>query len=294
MNYLIRGLLAAHLGAVPSCEFEGGLLVEQADLEAALPHLGFIVATCESTAWDGIEAITLRRVRGERPERVVALNIPPPETAEEKATREAAEKRVQSREAYIKACGARFEKTLSGTRDAISRGHADVERLQADLVKRIRETKGAERKLEQLERSRPEATGGYGQEFDKLLAVRGVVDVTVDGSKLSVFTDVLFCIDSRTGNRHEIGAFRIDIDANRGEVRWHNLTRKVDGYRGRMNAPHVWESGEACLGTFAEIQAELVGNHEYAALAMVAIQFVESVNTGDPAGRHIDKWPVAA
>ncbi len=196
-------------------------------------------------------------------------------------------------EAYVKECSKRFEKTLEGTRKAIKDGNAAVAKLQVELVKKIRETRGAERKLEQMESSREAQTEGYAQEFNKLLQVPKVRRVEAKEGKVIVYTDVLFCTDPRTGICHEIGAFRIELVADMGIPYWFNLTRSVDGYNNRMQAPHIYSNGQACLGNAAEIFPELIGNYEFAAAAMVAIQFVESVNTDDTAGKHIDKWPVA-
>lgn len=216
-----------------------------------------------------------------------------PEQKAERVEREARERRTRSRDQYVRECARRFEKTVHGTKESISRGHADMKSLQDQLVRRIRETQGAERKLVQLEASRPTATEGYGKEFDKLMTVPKVRDVRVADGVVKIFTEVLYCVDPRTKIKHEIGAFRIDLYTTHCEVRWNNLTRKVDGYWGGANAPHVDGSGKACLGTMAEILPDLVGNYEFAALAMVAIQFVESVNVDDAAGKKINNWPVA-
>ena len=435
MNYLLP-VTSSAVGRVPHCEFEGGVLIEDTDLEAALAALNSEIEKKDSTQWDGVTALRLRpRMNGatthpaapadvtiggewfsssgykpdeflkaireilvpavKRP--IVAYNgdkkprlpmpadgrfhlfvgfgqrtsntgdyakiygielgnyskfapegtgrvITDPETATpvfqveenaawllincahqggrssehrvfrkiceelawevsaspeqkaERVEREAHERRKRSRESCIAECSRRFDKTLAGTREAIERGHVDVRSLQDQLVRRIRETTGAERKLVQLEASRPAATDGYGKEFDKLLAVPKVRDVQIADGTVKVFTDVLFCTDPRTKVMHEIGAFRIELYTSHGDVRWHNLTRKVEGtyWNGGANAPHVDAGGKACLGTMAEIIPELVANYEFAALAMVAIQFVESVNVDDRAGAHINKWPVVA
>lgn len=216
-----------------------------------------------------------------------------PEERAERESRAREEMRKRSRERYISECTRRFDKTLAGTKDTIERGHVAVRNLQEQIVRQIRETTGAERKLAQLEASRPEMTSAYGKEFDRLLAVPKVKNVQVVDGVVKVFTDTLYCVDPRSGKRHEIGAFRIEIVTSNGDVRWHNLTRTVSAYWEGSNAPHVSGSGHACLGSMAEIIPELVGNYEFAALALVAIQFVESVNTDDPAGKYIDRWPVA-
>lgn len=219
-------------------------------------------------------------------------------TPEDKAERQrklAEAQRKASREAYIKECSSRFEKTLKGTREAIKTGHADVARIQQELVRRIRETAGSERKLEQLEAARGGELDKYGVEFDKLLVVPKVRDVQVADGVVKVFTDTLYCTDPRDKVVREIGKFRIEIFRDGGNrcVRWYNLDRKVDGYESGMNAPHVFNDGHACLGNTQEIFPELIANYEFAAAAMVAIQFVESVNVDDSAGKHVKKWPEA-
>ena len=225
---------------------------------------------------------------------VVELTATPEEKAE-RARKEAEERLIRSREAYVSECSARFEKTVRGTKKKISSGTEEIKRLQQSLVKKIREVKGAERKLEQLSASKGGELEKYGEEFDKLFSVRGVRDVLVADGVIKVFTDILYCADPRSGKRHEIGAFRIEIytsGANDG-VRWFNLTRRVDAYENGMQAPHVFPSGKACLGNTEEVFPELIANYEFAVAAMVAIQFVKSVNTDDSAGRYIDNWPVA-
>jgi len=214
-------------------------------------------------------------------------------TPEEKAAREEdrrQKRRAASREAYMKACARRIEKTIEGTKRAIKDNETRVNQLQEELVKCIREGNGARRKLEQLEASNAGVEEGYGKEFDNLLEVDKVRDVRIEEGAIEVFTDILYCVDPRSKKKHEIGAFRIEVGLN-GQVRWFNLTRKINGH----DAPHVFSGdGSACLGNMHEILPELVANYEFAALAMVAIQFIESVNTDDSAGKHISDWPVAA
>ena len=205
------------------------------------------------------------------------------------------DRRIKSRQEYVSECTKRFEKTISETKKKIEYGKNDVRKLQMDLVKRIREVHGAEKKLAQLEATRLTHLEKYGQEFDKLLQVNKVMDVQVSDGVIKVFTDTLFCTDPRSKKLHEIGKFRIEIytnGANHG-VRWFNLTRRIDGYKEGMHAPHIFPKGNACMGNTQEIFPELIANYEFAAVAMVAIQFVESVNTDDDAGCYIDNWPLA-
>lgn len=206
------------------------------------------------------------------------------------------EARKKAKEAYVTECSKRFTKTVEGTKKAIETGEDKVRKLTEDLVRTQRELNGSRRKLEQLETCKGGELEKYAKEFDKFLTIPKVKNVEAGDGVVKVFTDTLYCVDPRTKVRHEIGAFRIEIytnGANNG-VRWFNLTRRVDGHSDKMHAPHVFSEGNACFGNTAESFAELIGSYEFAACAMLAIQFVESVNVDDTAGRHIDKWPVAS
>ncbi len=228
-------------------------------------------------------------------EEVVAELTLTPEQKAERQRKLAEARRQRSREQYIAECSKRLRKTLEDTRKKISDGEREIEELQKRLVRKIREVAGARRKLEQLQSCQSGELERYGKEFDKLLEVSKVVDVQVVPGMIKVFTDTLYCTDPRSGKVHEIGSFCIEIytDGANGGVKWFNLTRKVDGGNSRMNAPHVNSEGKACFGNTAEIFAELIASYEFAACAMVAIQFIESVNTDDDWGRHIDRWPLA-
>lgn len=225
---------------------------------------------------------------------VVELSLTPKEKSD-RQRKLAEDRRLRSREAYVRECSQRFEKTVAGTTRAISDGEIKVKQLTESLVRAQRELYGSRRKLEQLSACKGGELDKYAKEFDKFLGVPKVRDVQAADGVVKVFTETLFCTDPRTKIRHDIGAFCIEIytsGASNG-VRWFNLTRRVDGYKSGMQAPHVFPEGNACFGNTAETFAELIGSYEFAAAAMVAIQFVESVNTDDPAGATIDRWPVA-
>ncbi|MDP1690149.1 MAG: hypothetical protein Q8L52_03040 [bacterium] len=200
--------------------------------------------------------------------------------------------RARSREMYVVACNGRSDRMLIQSRKIIDKNPGKVREYQQAIVKLIHESQDAERALRQIEGSRAEAATAYAQEFDRLFEVPKIRNVQVNDSVVKVFTDTLYCVDPRTEKRHEIGAFLIEMNLD-GTIHWFNLSRKVDGYERGMHAPHIFANGTACLGNMAEVIPELVANYEFAALAMVCIQFVESVNVDDAGGKYINKWPVA-
>lgn len=218
------------------------------------------------------------------------------EKEREKREKEKVKRRLELQKTfYVKECSKRLEQTLQSVREKIRNGEENIKQLQKDIVHNIREVTFARRRLEQLQKNN--GLEEYGLEFDKLKTVKGVKDVLVTDGVIKVFTNTLFCTDPRTDILHDIGAFRIEIytDGSKNGVRWFNLNRQVYGYNDRkMQAPHVFKDGHACMGNTEEIFPELIANYEFAAVAMVAIQFIESVNVDDAAGKFIDRWPKAS
>lgn len=219
-----------------------------------------------------------------------------PKEKEERKNKRLAEAQQKSRREYMEMCSARLAKTLHRLEESRPEGKQEIEKLQRSLVAKIREVQETERMLNQLLVDKNKELEKYGQEFDKLLTVKGVRDVKIDDETIEVFTDILYCVNPGSGKRHEIGAFRIEIypSGSHGGVRWFNLTRQVEGCKENMQAPHIYDDGHACFGNIKEIVPELIANYEFAALAMVAIQFVESVNVDDGAGKYIYRWPEVA
>jgi hypothetical protein len=75
-------------------------------------------------------------------------------------------------------------------------------------------------------------------------------------------------------------------------VRWFNSTRRVRTVQPGMNAPRVYPDGTACIDEIKETLLELIAQFEFATVAELAIQFVESVGEDDMS-KFIDKWPLA-
>ena len=205
-------------------------------------------------------------------------------------------RKIQKKE-YVRECAKRHEKNVQMTKQAIIKKDLDVAELQSELVKSIREGQGLRLKYEQLVKSydREKEEEKLAKEFDTILAMDKVVDVQVRGGVISVFTKTLYCVDNRDGVEHEMGTYRIDIqtDGKDHGVKWFNLTRRVAGIQANMNAPHVYEDGHACLGNMNEIIPSYIANYEFAVVMMLAIQFVESANTSDPAGKYVNNWPIS-
>lgn len=204
-------------------------------------------------------------------------------------------KREKTKRDYVSSCATRIDRIIRVTKKQIEVADNDLRMYERELVSKIRHLGGLRAKLPQLEASKNKDTTKYEKEYDKLLSIRCVNNVEVNGDVVNVFTDTIYCMDDRTNLWHEIGRFRIEINLGQyANVKFFNLDRMVNGFAGNTcHHPHVFHiKGEACLGTVKEIFPSLLATYEVAAIIVVAIQFLESANTQDGAGAHINAWPL--
>ena len=120
-------------------------------------------------------------------------------------------------------------------------------------------------------------------------------DITFGGDTrrptFTIITRPLLALDDRSGAYHKIGRMQIEIGIMNGAVSFYNLDGRTDAFSSQMNAPHVWSSGEACLGNFSEAIAGLMVSFDWYAAIELCIAFIESANTDDPAGSKVHMWP---
>jgi hypothetical protein len=194
---------------------------------------------------------------------------------------------------YVNICSARLEKEIESLKEEIDEGKETIRKQQEELIEKIREIQDLEKRMLHINSDKKVFKKELESEFTKLLQVPNVLNVITNEKDglVEVYTDTLYCTDPRTKIVHEIGKFKISISQANG-LRWENLTRRVDGCNKNQMAPHIWESGKACLGNMESIFPELIANYEYSVVVQLAIQFVESVNVDDSAGKHISNWPV--
>lgn len=166
---------------------------------------------------------------------------------------------------------------------------ADVTKAQSDYRDLLKGTRLEEINLMRLQSAPNEE---LGREYDELLKLHNVVDVTVTNDVIIVKTKTLYCVHPKTHQKHEIGAFEIHISTHYSSVKWFNKTRTVRGGHSAMNAPHVDENGNACFGNTKDLFPMLIGKREFASVVQLAIAFVESVNLDDNWGKFIVNWPV--
>lgn len=194
-------------------------------------------------------------------------------------------------ERYVNACSQRVKNEVRRIKDDLDNTNNAARETQSRLVSLLRDHQRLTNELSNYSNDADAAAVKLRKEFRALLGVPRVVEVEWRGQFMCVTTDKLYTIDPRTGHEHEIGAFKLIINHLTSDVEFHNITRRVRGYEAGMNAPHVFPTGRACLGSMQETIPMLVAGYEWAVLVQICIAFLESVNTDDSAGRYVNRWP---
>lgn len=216
--------------------------------------------------------------------------------AKEREAEAKKQRAVKTRQIYVDLCQSRMITDKSTAQDQLNRANADISRLQRDLSLAVRQATTAQNYLQEM--ASPDGkTDRYGAEFDRLTSIDRVREVTINGQTIEVLTDTIYCTNPSTDQVHEIGRFKISIVTNCGSdypLTFKNLDRQPRHPNGgsTMNAPHVASSGNPCLGNIKEMIPQLIGRHEYPALIMMAIAFLESVNIHDQWGCSITAFPL--
>jgi hypothetical protein len=134
-------------------------------------------------------------------------------------------------------------------------------------------------------------------EYDKIMGMQKIKKIIINKNIISFFTTEILCTDDRSGIVHSIGEFAIiinlDSDPRCDQVlRFHNLTRKVQGGNGMHFHPHIPIHGHACQGNLSHTLPKLLSDLELEMVLLMCINFLESANTADSWGRYINVWPV--
>lgn len=200
--------------------------------------------------------------------------------------------------------GEQFHKIIPNPKDKIPHITREMEKCrqlitahQRDIVDQSRRHEEYTAQLYGLEHSVEDYHEKFRKElaelemFPKIKSLGTVNDVNGHPA-IGVMTDVIYCQNPTTKKWHELGAFMITINFKGGEVRFHNITRRITTPAGRgMHAPHVFGDSHACFGSWNKTVPTVIAQNNIAQIVTMAITFLESVNTADQAGQYIDQWP---
>ena len=128
------------------------------------------------------------------------------------------------------------------------------------------------------------------KDLDLIIGHEKVKDLQFKDDKIIVYTNPLY-IHSDSGKRYYGGNYRIELKPENAEIYFFGDNERKSYWSSHDPHPHVsGNTGEACLGNVASTIAELSSQMQLYALVLVAIDFLESANTSDWAGKNVVHW----
>jgi hypothetical protein len=199
-----------------------------------------------------------------------------------------------NRRIYIKMCNQRIKNELRDIEAASEKSSEIIANTQKKLVEAIREQDYQRHRMEELKKAEGYNDSHFDDEFSKLCDIAHVKNVKIQPDAIYFETDMVTCVDPRSGKQHNIGEFQIAIEPSSGDVKFMNQSYIIPGYHSEgMQAPHVFHNGSPCLGNMQNILPDLIAKFDFPSAAMIAVNFLAEVNTDDEAGQYIHKWPLS-
>ena len=185
------------------------------------------------------------------------------------------------------------ERQISRLKDNIKSYEESVEdgRKHMDkYYKRIREAMLEIKRLEQVNEDKVD----FSSEVENILNHKYVEGMIVTGNKsFNIYTDYIDIYDE-DGNRFRGNKYRLEFNFNDMECRIYgiedDLCRKSYWTKHDPH-PHVnGDSGRACWGDAGSMLSMNMNEFELYASFIVVLNFLQQVNTNDPAGAYICNW----
>ena len=133
----------------------------------------------------------------------------------------------------------------------------------------------------------------FTSDINALLQHKYVENAEINGNILSVFTDYIDIFDE-DGNRFKGNKYRLEFDYRGMRCRIFGLDSDYNRRSYWSSAdphPHVnGETGNACWGDAGSMLTYNMNEGEIYASFIVVLNFLQQVNTNDPAGEHIGNW----
>jgi hypothetical protein len=181
--------------------------------------------------------------------------------------------------------------------EEIDRAKRDITSIEQSIISYKNEIGNLVRRLDQRRNIVGAETNFVAQrvkkitdDLDIIAQLDKVHDVIVRNSKILIKTKPIYIYDEK-GNRYYGGNYTIELVPEHSVVKFFGDNPRRSHWSQRDPHPHVnGQNGEPCLGNLAPTIAELSAQYELYALTICAIDFLESVNTADVAGRRVENW----
>ena len=203
-------------------------------------------------------------------------------------------KKAKSRDSMITQLKSTMEEgsrsRLSDIRRKLERDTNDLESYRRSLKTIADKVAEGRRKLDSEVGYDEDVLNRILKDLDSIVAFEKVKDVLIEPGSFTVFTEPL-TITSDRGLNYKGGSFEIKLNLNNSDVRFKGTEARQGYWTSHDPHPHVnGENGQPCWGSLASTIAELSSQNELFALVLFCIDYLESANTQDTAGKRVVNW----
>ena len=165
----------------------------------------------------------------------------------------------------------------------------NIERYRRELKKWYDQSIWLRDSITNAEQKTGNVSSGIIKDLDNISNHPKIIDLSIKNNKLIVKTKPLVATNQK-GEHFMVGAYTIDIIPNEVDITIITDTKRRSYWSRYDNHPHVNDLGKACFGNVDSTLAELCSQNELYAIVMVIIDFLESINIDDAAGRMCYSW----
>ncbi len=162
----------------------------------------------------------------------------------------------------------------------------DIAHFKLELKKAVDNLTFVMKQLEEMKDDKSTIAEKIIKDLDLILSCNLIEDVFIEDDLFKVFTKDLIITDDR-GRRYKGGNFEININMRNCHVTFKGSLEKQGFWTSKDPHPHISRGGDACLGNISSTVAELCSQNELYALVTILLDFLQSANTNDPAGKYV-------
>lgn len=199
--------------------------------------------------------------------------------------------------AFIKRLSNRDRENKNKRRDELERKKNDMESYRKEIRKLCTQIQIEEEVLMANEGALNNLEETLNKELQVMIANKKINDVEIDDNGFiivnteTIFSNVLG--RDKVARRYRFGEYKINIDVSNGSVKFYNKNKsdlRYSAWGSKCHHPHVSENGQACLGSASSLIMDCVDRYQWGILADVLVNYLESVNVEDTAGKNFYNW----
>jgi len=166
----------------------------------------------------------------------------------------------------------------------------EIEDFKAKLKRAIDKVNSCMKMLNSSDEEIAKQITKFINDLDILVNFSKITDLQIEDSKVIIYTVPLTCYASNS-KKYNVGSFKIEIDLSNAKIRFFGDTPKESYWSANDPHPHIdGRNGKACLGNIESTVAEFCSSLEIYPLCLLLIDYLESANVEDSAGRNVTRW----